>query len=115
MKIFASSLLATVCVKAPKDQEAELIARGNGADGVAGRIRPRDAVIVKAKNGDVFRLTWGESGCGYDATFYVVSRGKVYSADQHEIGYLYEGLGLEILYDRDEGRLVITLDEWKMA
>ena len=106
-------------IRAPKGQEVELIARGNGADGDAGRIGYWNAVIVKAKDGDVFRLTWGGSGYGYDATFYVVSDGKVYSADQPEIEDLYESLGLEIpfslAYNQDEGRLVITLDEWKMV
>jgi hypothetical protein len=106
-------------VKAPKSQEVELIARGNGADGDAGRIGSWDAIIVKAKNGDVFRLTWGGSGYGYDATFYVVWGGKVYSANQPEIEDLYESLGLEIpfslAYNQDEGRLVITPDEWKMV
>ena len=106
-------------IRAPKGQEVELIARGNGADGEAGRIGSWDAIIVKAKDGDVFRLTWGGSGYGYDATFYVVSGGKVYSANQPEIEDLYESLGLEIpfslTYDQDEGRLVITLDEWKMV
>ncbi len=105
-------------IEAPESQEIELIARGNGADGDAGRIGSWDAVIVKAKDGDVFRLTWGGSGYGYDATFYVVSDGKVYSADQPEIEDLYESLGLEIpfslQYNQDEGRLVITSDEWKM-
>jgi len=105
-------------IEAPESQEIELIARGNGADGDAGRIGSWDAVIVKAKDGDVFRLTWGGSGYGYDATFYVVSGGKVYSADQPEIEDLYESLDLEIpfslQYNQDEGRLVITSDEWKM-
>ena len=106
-------------IKAPKSQEVELIARGNGADGDAGRIGSWDAIIVKAKNGDVFRLTWGGSGYGYDATFYVVLGGKVYSANQPGIEDLYESLGLKtpfsLSYDQDKGRLVIALDEWKMV
>lgn len=104
-------------IEAPKGQEVELIARGNGADGDAGRVGSWDAIIVKAKDGDVFRLMWGGSGYGYDATFYVVSGGKVYSVNQPDIEDLYESLGLEIpfslSYDQNKGRLVITLDEWK--
>lgn len=104
-------------IKAPRSQKVELIARGHGADGEAGRIGYWDAVVVKAKDGDVFRLTWGGSGYGYDATFYVVSDGKVYSADQPKIEDLYESLGLEmpfsLTYNQDEGRLVIALEEWE--
>ncbi len=105
-------------VKAPKSQEVELIARGRGADGTDGRIvGVWDAIIVKAKDGDVFRLTWGGSECSYDATFYVVWGGEVYSADQLEIEYLYDRLGLEIpfslAYKREVGRLLITFNEWR--
>lgn len=104
-------------IKAPTGQQVELIARGNGADGDAGRIGSWDAVVIKSRDGDVFRLTWGGSGYGYDATFYVVSGGKVYAADQPEVEDLYQSLGLEapfsLQYDQDRGRLVIDTDEWK--
>lgn len=104
-------------IEAPKSQEIKLIARGNGADGDAGRIGRWDAIIVKVKDGDVFRLIWGGSGYGYDATFYVVSGDKIYPADQPEIEDLYESLGLEIpfslWYNQEQGRLVTILDEWK--
>lgn len=104
-------------IKAPAGQEVELVARGNGADGDAGRIGSWDAVIIKARDGDVFRLTWGGYGYGYDATFYVVSGGKVYADDQPEVEDLYQSLGLEVpfslQYDQNKGRLVIDTDEWK--
>lgn len=103
------------CIKTPKAQENELVARGNGADGDAGRIGSWDAVILKAKDGDVFRVTWGGYGYGYPATFYVVSNGKVYTADQPEVEDLYESLGIEMPFSLSfkEDRLVITTDEWK--
>ncbi len=104
-------------IEAPKDQELELIARGNGADGDAGRVGHWDAVILKAHEGDVFRVIWGGYGYGFEPTFYVVASGKVYAADQPEIEDLYESLGLEIpfslSYNQDEGRLVVAYDEWK--
>lgn len=104
-------------IEAPKSQEVELVARGNGADGTAGRIGSWDAIIIKAKDGDVFKLTWGGSGYGYDDTFYVISSGKVYCADQPEIEDLYESLGLEIpfslSYGHNQGRLLIAIEEWE--
>ena len=103
------------CIKTPKAQENELIARGNGADGDAGRIGSWDAVILKAHEGDVFRVTWGGYGYGYPSTFYVVAGGKVYVADQPEVEDLYESLGIEMPFNLtfDEDRLVIATDEWK--
>lgn len=102
-------------VKVPVDQAVELIARGNGADGDAGRIGYWDVVLVKAKEGDVFRVTWGGSGYGYEPTFYVVHNDQVLEADQQEIEDLYESLGLEMPFSLtfEERRMVVDLEEWK--
>ena len=103
------------CIKTPKAQENELIARGNGADGDTGRIGSWDAVILKAHEGDIFRVTWGGYGYGYPPTFYVVAGGKVYVADHPEVEDLYENLGIEIPFSLifDGDRMIIATDEWK--
>ena len=102
-------------VKVPASQTVELIARGNGADGDAGRIGYWDVVLVKAKEGDVFRVTWGGSGYGYEPTFYVVHNDQVLEADQQEVEDLYESLGLEMPFSLtfEERRMVVDLEEWK--
>ena len=102
-------------VKVPVGQAVELIARGNGADGDAGRIGYWDVVLVKAKEGDVFRVTWGGSGYGYEPTFYVVHNGQVFEADQQEVEDLYESIGLEMPFNLtfEERRMVVDLEEWK--
>lgn len=102
-------------IRVPKDQKVEIVARGNGADGDAGRIGTWDAVIFKAHSGDIFRVTWGGYGYGYSSTFYVVADGKVFVADQPEVEDLYESLGIEVpftlKYNEEDG-LVIVTDEW---
>ena len=102
-------------VKTPASQTIELIARGNGADGDAGRIGYWDVVLVKANEGDVFRVTWGGSGYGYEPTFYVVHNGQVLEADQQEVEDLYESVGLEMPFSLtfEERRMVVDLKEWK--
>ena len=102
-------------IKAPVSQTVELIARGNGADGDAGRIGYWDVVLVKANEGDVFRVTWGGSGYGYEPTFYVVYNNQVFEADQQEVEELYESLGLEMPFSLsfEERRMVVNLEEWK--
>ena len=102
-------------VKTPASQTIELIARGNGADGDAGRIGYWDVVLVKANEGDVFRVTWGGSGYGYEPTFYVVHNGQVLEADQQEVEDLYESVGLEMPFSLsfEERRMVVDLEEWK--
>jgi len=102
-------------VKVPAGQTVELIARGNGADGDAGRIGYWDVVLVKAREGNVFRVTWGGSGYGYEPTFYVVHNGQVLEADQQEVEDLYESVGLEMPFSLtfEERRMVVDLKEWK--
>ena len=102
-------------IKVPVGQTVELIARGNGADGDAGRIGYWDVVLVKANEGDVFRVTWGGSGYGYEPTFYVVHNNQVFEADQQEVEELYESLGLDMPFKLsfEERRMVVDLEEWK--
>lgn len=102
-------------IKTPAGQTVELIARGNGADGDAGRIGYWDVVLVKANEDDVFRVTWGGSGYGYEPTFYVVHNNQIFEADQQEIEDLYESLGLDMPFSLTfEGRrMVVNLEEWK--
>lgn len=102
-------------IKTPVGQTVELITRGNGADGDAGRIGYWDVVLVKASEGDVFRVTWGGSGYGYEPTFYVVHNNQIFEADQQEVEDLYENLGLEMPFSLsfEEGRMVVNLEEWK--
>jgi hypothetical protein len=102
-------------IKTPVGQEVELIARGNGADGDAGRIGYWDVVLVKANERDVFRVTWGGSEYNYEPTFYVVHNGQVFEADQQEIEELYESLGLKMPFSLtfDKRRMVVDLEEWK--
>ena len=102
-------------IKAPVGQTVERIARGYGADGDAGRIGYWDVVLVKANEGDVFRVTWGGSGYGYEPTFYVVHNGQIFEADQQEVEDLYESLGLKMPFNlsHEEGRMVVTPFQWK--
>lgn len=102
-------------VKTPVGHTVELIARGNGADGDAGRIGYWDVILVKANEGDVFRVTWGGSGYGYEPTFYVVHNGQVFEADQQEVEDLYESLGLDMPFSLsfEDSRMVVDLEEWK--
>lgn len=102
-------------IRTPIDQENRIIARGNGADGDAGRIGTWDVIITEAQDGDVFRVTWGGHRYGYLATFYVVSNKKVHVADQPDVENLYEYLGIEMPFRLtfDGDGLMIHQDEWK--
>jgi hypothetical protein len=76
-----------------------------------------DVAIVKAKDGDVFKITWSTKDSYYgEETLYVVAGGKVYVANLKWAEYVYDRLGLEVPFSlRYEWRLggfVIDPDEW---
>lgn len=104
-------------IKTPVAQDNKIIARGNGADGDAGRIGSWDVIIAEAKDGDVFRVTWGGHGYGYSPTFYVVHDQTIAVADQPMVEDLYKhliGCTMPFTLTFDEDRMVINQDEWKV-
>lgn len=104
-------------IKTPKGQDVDLKTRA-GFKRADKRIGNWDVVMVKAKNGDVFRLTWASTDCEHESTFYVVSGNTVYSADQSDIEDLYEILSLDVpfslKYDAEQGRLLTNPSEWEV-
>lgn len=101
-------------IYAPVDQDVEIIARGYGADGAAGRIGTWDAIIVKAKENDVFRVKWSGSGYGIEPEYYVVHNNNVYHSKLNEIEELYDSIGKEPPFSLryEEGVMKINTDEW---
>ena len=96
-------------------EEAKVIARGNGADGLAGRIGQWDAIILEAKDGDVFRVRWGSYNYGKATTIYTIHNGEVYFADLPDVEDLYDSLHLELPFSvfYKEGETLLSLKEWK--
>ena len=120
-----TALKGHVCFSVLKDQKVELICRDTchdfDSDEPGGEMFAcdYDDVIVKAKDGDVFKTTCiGTDSSWYEESFFVVAGGKVHAASLSEIDDLYESLGLEVPfsleYDRHQGRLVISSDEWSI-
>ena len=104
-------------IKVPASQNNDIVARGNGADGAAGRIGTWDVVVLKANEGDVFQVIWGGSGYGYEPTFYVVHDEKIYEADLSELDQMYEQIGLDVPFTLkyEEGNFATSKEEWKVV
>lgn len=101
-------------VRVPESQKVQIIARGNGADGDAGRIGTWTAVVLKAKDGDVFRVTWGGSGYGIPCTYYVVHDRKVYAVDEPHVATLFDTLDIEMPFSLTfEDGVEIDYDKWE--
>lgn len=96
-------------------EEAKVIARGNGADGLAGKVGQWDAIVLEAKDGDVFRVRWGGYNYGRPTTIYTVLNGEIYFADLPDVEDLYDPLHLELPFSvfYKEGETLLSLKEWK--
>ena len=100
---------------AANKEQAKVIARGNGADGLAGKVGQWDAIVLEAKDGDVFRVRWGGYNYGRPTTIYTVLNGEVYIADLPDVEDLYDYLHLDLPFSvfYDKGETLLSLKEWK--
>lgn len=101
-------------IEAPEHQSTEIIARGNGADGDAGRIGTWDVLILKAHDGDVFRVVWSGYEYGYEDTFYVVLNNTVYAVEESALDVLCENLEINtpFAFHFKDSRVQLVADEW---
>lgn len=105
-------------ISAPKNQKLELITQVTctDRDDDCENGYSWDVAIVKAKDGDVFKITWSTKAYYRKETLYVVAGGKVYVADLKWAEYVYDRLGLEVpfslRYEWKRGGFVIDPDEW---
>lgn len=75
----------------------EEIAKGNGADGDAGRIGSWSVKVLKAKPGAIARVIWGGYGYGIDDTYYFVNdNGNVDSVNEKEIQDYFDSKDIEM-------------------
>lgn len=87
--------------------EFEVVARGNGADGDAGRIGYWDCMTIKAPRTDaIIRVRTSGGGYGTPSDLYVIHEGNVYHCHLDTLEECCENLGIEIpceIKNGDEG------------
>lgn len=73
------------------------MARGNGADGDAGRIGYWDCLLLKAPNTDaIVRVRTSSSGYGTPSDLYIIHQNNVYHCTLEDLDDCCESLGIEI-------------------
>ena len=72
-----------------------------------------DAVVVEAKPGDIFRVSWsGYLSMDYPSTFYIVENGlKIASVDQPNVAKYFEKVNKKMPFSLPSDG--ILLEEWK--
>lgn len=103
----------TIRVLASQKDQFEVIARGNGADGDAGRIGFWDCMLLKVPNTDaIVRVRTSGEGYGTPSDLYVIHEGAVYHCYLDELEECCEALGIEPLCEivNEEGELYFGED-----
>lgn len=97
----------TIKVLESQKEKFEVMARGNGADGDAGRIGFWDCLLLKAPNTDaIVRVRTSGSGYGTPSDLYVIHESVVYHCYIDELEDCCEALGIEVpceLVNDDDG------------
>lgn len=104
----------TVQVLAAHKDEFTVLARGNGADGDAGRIGFWDCVLLKAPRNGIVRVRTSGAGYGTPSDLYVILDGSVYHCTVDDIESLCESIGIEppCQLNYKDGSLHLVSDEW---
>lgn len=94
------------------DHEYNVIESAYGAYGEAGNVGTWYATIVKAKDGDVFRVkkSGGADKVG-PSIVYLVSKNKVYHCEQQLAEEMFEALGRELPFTLNGNK--VLMEEWK--
>ena len=87
----------TIKVLSSQKDKFEVMARGNGADGDAGRIGFWDCLLLKAPDTDaIVRVRTSGAGYGTPSDLYVIHEGAVYHCYLADLEECCESLGIEV-------------------
>lgn len=103
----------TVQVLKKDFDRVNVLTRGNGADGDAGRIGYWDCMVVEAPLTDmIIRVRTSGAGYGTPSDFYFILDGAVYHCTTPEVFDLCDSLGIEMPFTIDRGKLLGS--EWEI-
>ena len=87
----------TIKVLKSQKEDFEVMARGNGADGAAGRIGYWDCMLLKApRTNAIVRVRTSGSGYGTPSDLYIIHDGTVYHCHLTELEECCETLGIDV-------------------
>ena len=94
----------TIRVLKNQQEQFKVLARGNGADGDAGRIGYWDCMLLKVPNTDaIIRIRTSGAGYGTPSDLYVIHDSKVYHCHLDELAECCEALGIETPCEIENG------------
>ena len=100
-------------LKNAKDQ-FEILGRGNGADGDAGRIGYWDVLLLKAPKNGVVRVRTSGAGYGTPSDLYVIKDNIPYHCTLETLEECCEMIGADMPFipDKDDDGNLVYNDEW---
>jgi len=95
----------TIRVLASQKEEFEVMARGNGADGAAGKIGYWDCLLLKAPQNGIVQVRTSGGGYGTPSDLYLIHKGNVYHCHLDDLADCCDALDIdvpcEIVEERD--------------
>ncbi len=106
-----------IYVPKAQSQNVEVIERGNGADGAAGRIGSWDVLLMHVKGDVVIRNRTSGSGYGTPTDYYVVKENRVFHCEgEHQLSVCLDEKGIEPQFQlsHSEDGISIETDDWNI-
>ena len=100
------------------DQEYEVLARGRGADGDAGRIGHWDVVLMKVPSEGIVKVRTGGGGYGTPSDVFVMHDNQVYHATPATLRDCCDELDIVLpckVLTSEDGDVVLDWDEWQIV
>jgi len=96
-------------------EDYQILARGRGADGDAGRIGHWDVILLKAPAEGIVRVRTGGAGYGTPSDLYLIHDNHVHHCHPDSLQDCCDQLDIELpcsILQGDDGDIVLDQDEW---
>ena len=107
----------TIQILATQQELFEILARGNGADGDAGRIGTWDCMLLKVKDPNataVVKVRTSGAGYGTPSDLYIIHNTAVYHCTIDDVEDCCEALGIDVPFNLEskDGELFFREEDW---
>lgn len=100
-----------------KLDDYQVLAKGRGADGIAGRVGHWDAMLIKAPSEGIVRVRTGGAGYGTPSDLYLIHENRVYHCNPDSLQDCCDHLEIDLpctILNADDCDSVLDGEEWAL-
>lgn len=101
------------CLPSDKDK-INVLSRGNGADGDAGRIGYWDVLLLEVSGDAIIRVRTSGAGYGTPSDFYIIRGQHVFHCTTDNLSDLFEALNISVPFLFDGTECSVKQEAWEM-